>query len=419
MSKHDSSFAVLDCETTGLNTRNDRIIEVAVVSVASDGAITDEFVTLINPNRDIGARHVHGITAGQLKHAPAFSEIAGEIFGRLGGNVITGHNVRFDVSFLAAECRRMGTRVPVVETICTCKEFGGRLEEACDRLGVITGRAHSALDDARATAELLKWLILHRKSITTHILSVAEDVSGDRSWPSCKATKSAVCRSDSSIDDEHFLAKLVTRLHQDLVPGKLGGSVLEYEGLLDRVLEDRVVTADEAEGLYLFASEYGLSSDQVAAAHVDYLKRLAVVAVEDGILSDSEREDLAAVGRLLGCSPEVLDRSMSEAWERRGDVSKAAQKISKSVSQDLAGQSVCFTGELQACIGGERISRELAHELARSAGLVVKDSVTKTLDLLVLADPHSMSGKAKKARAYGTRILADAVFWSLAGVNVD
>jgi DNA polymerase III subunit epsilon len=41
------------------------------------------------------------------------------------------------------------------------------------------------------------------------------------------------------------------------------------------------------------------------------------------------------------------------------------------------------------------------------------------LDLLVVADPDSMSGKAKKAREYGIRIVAEPVFWSMMGVNVD
>ena len=46
------------------------------------------------------------------------------------------------------------------------------------------------------------------------------------------------------------------------------------------------------------------------------------------------------------------------------------------------------------------------------------DCVTKKLDLLVLADPHSQSGKAKKARQYGIRILHEPVFWKAIGVAV-
>jgi hypothetical protein len=67
---------------------------------------------------------------------------------------------------------------------------------------------------------------------------------------------------------------------------------------------------------------------------------------------------------------------------------------------------------------GERITRELAETLAehRNGGSQV---LTKTLDLLVLADPNTQSGKAKKARSYGTRILAETVFWKMVGISVD
>ena len=51
--------------------------------------------------------------------------------------------------------------------------------------------------------------------------------------------------------------------------------------------------------------------------------------------------------------------------------------------------------------------------------MIVKKTVTKKLDYLVAADPDSMSGKAKKARQYGIRILAEPVFWRMLGVDVQ
>jgi DNA polymerase-3 subunit epsilon len=85
---------------------------------------------------------------------------------------------------------------------------------------------------------------------------------------------------------------------------------------------------------------------------------------------------------------------------------------------DLRGKSVCFTGELLSQWKGERISRELAEKLAADAGLEVRASVTKALDILVVADPDTQSGKAQKARRYGTRIIAEAAFWKALGVPV-
>jgi len=68
---------------------------------------------------------------------------------------------------------------------------------------------------------------------------------------------------------------------------------------------------------------------------------------------------------------------------------------------------------------GEPVTRAQAYRLALDAGLTVLENVTKRLDVLVVADPLSESGKAKKARAYGTRIVAEAVFWHSIGARFD
>ena len=88
-------------------------------------------------------------------------------------------------------------------------------------------------------------------------------------------------------------------------------------------------------------------------------------------------------------------------------------------SETLQGKTVCFTGELTSRINGEPITRDMAEALAEKAGLFVSSNVSKKLDLLVVADPNTQSGKAKKARQYGTRIIAEPVFWQGIGVTVD
>ena len=65
------SVAVVDVETTGLNPyRHDRIVELAALIVGSDGTALREFETLVNPERDIGPTHVHGLTSGDVLNAP-------------------------------------------------------------------------------------------------------------------------------------------------------------------------------------------------------------------------------------------------------------------------------------------------------------------------------------------------------------
>ena len=57
--------------------------------------------------------------------------------------------------------------------------------------------------------------------------------------------------------------------------------------------------------------------------------------------------------------------------------------------------------------------------MAASKGLAVLSGVTKKLDFLVVSDPNTQSGKAKKARQYGIRIIHKPVFWRSLGIDVD
>jgi DNA polymerase III subunit epsilon len=57
--------------------------------------------------------------------------------------------------------------------------------------------------------------------------------------------------------------------------------------------------------------------------------------------------------------------------------------------------------------------------LVTEKGLIVVPSVTKKLDLFVVADPNTQSGKAKKARQYGIRVIHEPTLWRLLGIDID
>lgn len=159
-------FAVVDVETTGFSPHHDRVVELAVVVLAADGDVRDRFATLVDPGRDPGPTHVHGITAGMLVGAPCFADVQPYVAHLLSGRVLVGHNVgRFDLAFLAAECARAGTGTPpspvvLVDTLRVARQrldLRGQasLADCCDRFGLAWEDHHSALGDALATASLL------------------------------------------------------------------------------------------------------------------------------------------------------------------------------------------------------------------------------------------------------------------------
>lgn len=163
---HRPGFAVVDLETTGFSPQLERVVEVAVVVLESDGREVDAFCTLVDPERDPGPTHVHGITTEMLEGAPTFGGVHPYLAGLLSGRVVVGHNVdRFDLAFLLAECRRLGGEdliPPTVVTLDTLRvaqsylDLPGkaRLVDCCDRYRLTWDDHHSALGDARVTAAL-------------------------------------------------------------------------------------------------------------------------------------------------------------------------------------------------------------------------------------------------------------------------
>ncbi len=162
-----AGFAVVDLETTGFSPDSERVVEVAVVVLDADGHEVDAFCTLLDPERDPGPTHIHGITSQMLVGAPTFAGVHPYLAGVLSGRVVVGHNVdRFDLAFLLAECRRLGGEdlvppdVVTLDTLRVAQSFldlpgKARLVDCCDRYRLTWDDHHSALGDARVTAALL------------------------------------------------------------------------------------------------------------------------------------------------------------------------------------------------------------------------------------------------------------------------
>lgn len=432
ISRSPSSYAVIDVESTGIfPAGNDRILEVAVVRLDATGESRDEFVTLVNPNRDVGPTHLHGIRPGDVIGAPTFAEVAPHLLRLLSGCVVVGHNVRFDLEFLRYEMLRLGLQLPRLACTCTlqlaahasvnCRSR--KLADVCDALGIALSSAHSALDDARAAARVFA----HLRNTPVPIYEKDEDseaflleVDALRPAPEPKVWTRRAAAEERNVS-MGFLADVVRRL-----PLKVEGgpSYLPYYEVLDRVLEDRLVTREEAKSLEELALTLGLSRSMVESAHEAYFSSLASTAAADHVISESERADLETVAVLLGLdrqrAADLLDIALRAAKASTTDgVAALEDSATGAAANKLAGLSVCFTGQLAAQLAGKPISRAQAEALARDHGLVVAKSVTKKLNILVVADPNTLSSKAKKAREYGTRIMAEAAFWSALGVQVE
>lgn len=416
-------LAVIDVETTGLNPyRHDRVIELAALMMRLDGEVIREFVTLLNPERDIGPTSIHGLTASDIIAAPRFPEVAGALLDILNGCVaLAGHNIRFDHSFLATEFDRLGHAFPNGPNVCTMQlAGGGTLASCCEDYGIaFEGDKHVAIHDARATAQLLATLLRDAPQEASKIAHLSPIT-----WPKIPKYGVRLLTRDESrkrlAEPPTYLQKLFAKAENNLLPETDDAAMLAYTALLDRVLEDRLVDDTEAQSLLDVATRWGIAGNQIREAHRQYLHQLARAAWADGVITDTERRDLRQVAFLLGSHgselDEILEMAKQKILQKPTDDKSTLKPLRR---EELTGKRVCFTGECQCRHLGQTITREMATELATNRGMIVVESVTKKLDLLVVADPLTQSGKAKKAHKYGLRIMHEVVFWKLLGVEVE
>jgi len=102
-----SSFVAFDFETTGLDPLRDRIIEVAAIRF-EDGIISERFVTLVNPERNIPTMitEITGISNSMVQDAPKEGMIIDDLLNFLDDDPLVAHNINFDHSFLKQLCKR-------------------------------------------------------------------------------------------------------------------------------------------------------------------------------------------------------------------------------------------------------------------------------------------------------------------------
>ncbi|MCH2225653.1 MAG: 3'-5' exonuclease [Crocinitomicaceae bacterium] len=111
--KLDKPLAILDLEATGLSITKDRIVEIAIVKISSDGSET-EFCKRINPEMEIPQEviDIHGITNDHVKDSPTFKEILPELEAFIENADFAGYNSnKFDLPMLAEEMLRAGSKM--------------------------------------------------------------------------------------------------------------------------------------------------------------------------------------------------------------------------------------------------------------------------------------------------------------------
>lgn len=162
-----SDYVVLDLEMTGLSAKTDQIIEIGAVKIR-EHKITETMECFVNPKCPIPTRitELTGITDEMVLQGEERDAAVGNLLRFIDGNIIVGHNINFDYSFLkqwAVNNKRTLT-LQGCDTLKLARallpaEQSKTLESLCVYFGIERKRAHRALDDALETWEIYERLV--------------------------------------------------------------------------------------------------------------------------------------------------------------------------------------------------------------------------------------------------------------------
>ena len=161
------TFVCFDCETTGLDPENDRIIEIAAICFTFEKTL-NTFETLIDPNCPIplSSQEIHNISQNMVQGKPKIAEILPSFLSFIGRNILMGHSIHFDISLIKNEAKRANIPCPLtntyIDTLRLARLYGDSPQNSLEKLrqhfNVEEQGAHRAMNDVIVNIEVFKHL---------------------------------------------------------------------------------------------------------------------------------------------------------------------------------------------------------------------------------------------------------------------
>lgn len=161
----DLPLAVIDVETTGLDSTKDRIIEIGIIRFER-GEVIETYGELISPGCALPEEvtKITGIKPEDLEGKPTFAELAHEIWSRIQDVGIVAYNLSFDKGFVSEELKRVGLEwpeeAPTLDPLIFARQFfknhpRKNLSAISKLLGIPLEEAHRATHDATVAGHVL------------------------------------------------------------------------------------------------------------------------------------------------------------------------------------------------------------------------------------------------------------------------
>lgn len=392
----DVTFTAIDLETTGLDPSTDQIVEIGLVKFTADGAVIDEFATLVNsPGSDTEARAIHGIDDDDLVGAPSITQVLDEALAFIAGTVLVAHNCDFEERFLAAAAQRAKLKLPKTVALCTLRTSRRQLEGRAFSLtamyktatGGWSDQKHTALGDARAVREVLLWML--RSAPQALYLTQGPTPADARTFTQCPVRCRPVPLTRCSV------AELLDSFPQS--PNPRAGDPLEaekYVALLADAVADGRLTYEEADALTHQARRTRLTGPQLRELH-----RKAWDATYP-VDKDADWHELAPVQR----------REMYLLADSLGlsDLADRINTVIQECAEPPPPPEARYLRGLRIAIVGDHSDVTDLRKHAESYGAKLAVNITKTVQWMVSTTPDATDSRHSTARKLGIPIINPA-----------
>ena len=198
------NYCVLDLETTGLSPNYDSIIEIGIIKV-KENKIVDKYNSLINPGFLINEyiTSITGITNEMLKGKPKIIDLKKEVLNFIGNDVLVGHNISFDVSFLQKGFNEE-LKNEYIDTLQFCRKLfkelsHHRLTDMSNYLE-ISRNEHRSMSDCLCTKELYDCI---KEKMKNNGLEI-NDIFAKKNYSSKNIDIHAIKQDNIEIDEDNF-----------------------------------------------------------------------------------------------------------------------------------------------------------------------------------------------------------------------
>ncbi len=386
------NYIILDIETTGLSPQYCEIIELAAIKV-KDGQIDCNFNSLIKPSSEIPEfiQNLTGITNSMVDNAPSIAEILPSFLEFIGRDILVGHNIPFDINFIA--------------------------KAAFD----ITGETihNDYIDTARIAKKLLYNLDNHKLSTIASYFDIQQE-NAHRALDDCYTTNEIFqkLKNENANKEASFISlfeNIETVLKDKLVVFKGSTSICSYDAY------ERICTkaGGRTDTVFYNTADYIVFGNHTYKkfAKGDYSEKMlkALELQNNGslkILSESQFISLFGI--------DIPEEYLPKKRNKNIDIkSLSAQTDDFDETHPLYGKLCVFTGTL------DRMPRQEAMQAVLNFGGEIGNGVTKKTNYLILgcndfcsAIKDGKSSKHKKAeelklKGCDIEIISEDVFYSM------